>query len=215
MKINQILIADDHELILTSISNILIEKFSVRKDNIFMFTDPQQVLSSIEKKTFDLYILDLEFHKISGFDLIEAIREKDKEAKIIVCTMHQEIWNVNRLLEMNVNGIILKNSTNNCLVQAVDSVSKGQFFLCPNFKEIKTKSQAYRRKGHKINILTKREQEVLQYIVEGYKSKDIADQLGISENAVENHRKNLFLKLDVDNVIKLVRAAIDYRLVEI
>lgn len=214
MSFNNILIADDHELILTSICNILTEEFSIDRDCISMFTTSEQVLDNLRKKDYDLYILDLEFNKISGFDLIRAIREKNKKAKIIVCTMHQEIWNVNRLLEMDINGLVLKKSANLHLKRAIEHVSKDQYFLCPKFKEIKEKSQAYQRKA-KISSLTEREKEVLQYIADGYKSSEIGKALGISENAVEGHRKNLFLKLDVSNAVQLVRKAIYYQLIDI
>lgn len=214
MQIERVLIADDHELILTSISKILIEKFLIKHENLGMFTTPEQALESVKKVDYDLYILDLEYRKISGFDLIKEIRKINKEAKIIVCTMHQEIWNINRLLDMKVNGVILKTSANIYLEQAIDSVSKGETFLCPNFKEIKEKSQAYRKKKE-ITPLTERELEILHYIADGYKSREIGQQLGISENAVENHRKSLFLKLDVNNVVQLVRKAIFYRIIEL
>lgn len=214
MQIERVLIADDHELILTSISKILIEKFLIKHENLGMFTTPEQALESVKKVDYDLYILDLEYRKISGFDLIKEIRKINKEAKIIVCTMHQEIWNINRLLDMKVNGVILKTSANIYLEQAIDSVSKGETFLCPNFKEIKEKSQTYRKKKE-ITPLTERELEILHYIADGYKSREIGQQLGISENAVENHRKSLFLKLDVNNVVQLVRKAIFYRIIEL
>ena len=214
MSFNNILIADDHELILTSICNILVEEFLIERECISMFTTSEQALDSIKKTDYDLYILDLEFHKISGFDLIKAIREKNEEARIIICTMHQEIWNVNRLLEMDINGLVLKKSANVYLKQAIEHVSKDEHFLCPKFKEIKEKSQAYRRKAL-ISPLTEREKEVLQYIADGHKSWEIGKILGISENAVEGHRKNLFLKLDVSNAVQLVRKAIYYQLIDV
>ncbi|NDW08655.1 response regulator transcription factor [Dysgonomonas sp. 520] len=214
LKLKRVLIADDHELILTGISDILVNRFSLKRENLLLFTNPELVLNTIKDTGFDLYILDLEFQNISGFDLIKSIRKIDKNSNIIVCTMHQEVWNVNRLLEMNINGIVLKNTANIHLEHAIEAVCNGQKFLCPKFKDIKAKSQLY-KKGRKVGLFTKREQEVLRYIVDGYTSKEIALKLEISENAIEGHRKNLFMKLDVSNVMQLVRVAICYRLVEI
>lgn len=210
----KVLVADDHELILTSICSILVNKFSINSDNISVFTSSGQVLDEIKNTKYDLYILDLEFQGLSGFDLIQSIREKDCAARIIICTMHQEVWNINRLLEADVNGVILKNSANIYLEQAINCVTKGGKFLCPKFKEIQYKSQAYKNKIKK-HVLTDREKEVLKLVVDGYSSKEIATLLDISENGVEKHRKNLFLKLDVENVVQLVRVAIYHRLIEI
>lgn len=213
MGVNKVLVADDHELILSSICNILVNKMKIDEENIDTFTSAEQALCAVNRTDYDLYILDLEFQKLSGFDLIDRIREKEHHAKIVVCTMHREVWNVNRLLEKNVNGIILKNSANIYLEQAIESVSKGVQFLCPMFKEVKYKSQVYRNKVKK-STLTEREKDVLGLVVLGLSSKAIAAELEISENAVEKYRKNLFLKLDVENVVQLVRVAIYYRLVE-
>ena len=106
MKIDKILVADDHELILFSIRSILSSRFEIKDENIATFTTSEQVLSTVKNTLYDLYILDLELRKLSGFDLIRSIREINKNARIIICTMHQEIWNVNRLLEMDIDGII-------------------------------------------------------------------------------------------------------------
>jgi len=208
----RILIADDHELILSSIKNILIEKFFLSDRDITVYTDPEQVLTILGSTDYDLFILDLEFGKISGFDLIKAIRKKEPESRIIICTMHQEIWNIKRLLDLNLNGIVLKKSANIYIEKAVKAVMNGETYLCPKFQEIKIKSNSFRKK---INPPTSRELEVLKHIVEGLTSKEIAGKLQISENAVEGHRKNLFLKLNASNVAQLVRNAITYRLVEI
>jgi DNA-binding NarL/FixJ family response regulator len=214
MNTCKVLVADDHELILTSIRSILVNKFSINSDNISVFTSSGQVLDEIKNVKYDLYILDLEFQELSGFDLIQSIREKDCDARIIICTMHQEVWNINRLLDADVDGVILKNSANMYLEQAINCVTRGGKFLCPRFKEIQYKSQAYKNKIKK-HVLTDREKEVLKLVVNGHSSKEIATLLDISENGVEKHRKNLFLKLDVENVVQLVRVAIYHRLIEI
>lgn len=214
MNSYKVLVADDHELILNSICAILIHKLEMNSDNIDSFLSSEHALRAIKNTIYDLYIVDLGFQKISGFDLIQSIRDTRKDAKIIVCTMHQEIWNVNRLIDLDVDGIILKNSANIYLEQAVMRVARGEKFLCPKFKEIKYASLPYKIKA-KNYILTEREKEVLRLIVDGCSSKEIASRLDISENGVEKHRKNLFVKLDVVNVAQLVRVAICNRLVEI
>jgi Response regulator containing a CheY-like receiver domain and an HTH DNA-binding domain len=210
--IMKVLIADDHELILSSIRNILMEKLSLSESDISAYTNVEQALTALGSVNYDLYILDLEFDKISGFDLIKTIREQIPESRIIICTMHQEIWTIKRLLDLNLNGIVLKKSANLYMEKAIKAVMNGETFLCPKFQEIRIKSNSFRKK---ISPPTSRETQVLNHIVEGLTSKEIADKLHITENAVEGHRKNLFLKLNATNVAQLVRNAIIYRLVEI
>lgn len=213
MIIDSILIADDHELIMMGTCAILQESFNIGE--VVMFTDPDEVVNVVNDRHFDLYILDLEFKEVSGFNLVKNIRRKHTDAKIIINTMHEEIWNVNQLLELNVNGIILKKSSKEYLVEAVHAVMQGKQFLCPRFEELKEKCSDYKKRLRTKNSrLTKTEANVLKYIVEGNTSKSIAEALHVSEDTIEVHRKNLFIKLEAKNVAHLVSIAIRQRLVE-
>lgn len=64
----------------------------------------------IERRDYDIYILDVSIPDMSGFELIAKIREMNDQAKIIVNTMHEEIWMANRLVQCGVNAVILKSS---------------------------------------------------------------------------------------------------------
>lgn len=211
--IEKILIADDHELIMMGTSTILRESFDIGE--IVMLTSPEEVINLVNTRNFDVYILDLEFKESSGFNLVKQIRKKHADARIIINTMHEEIWNVNQLLELNVNGIILKRSSREHLTQAVVVAMQNKQFLCPRFEELKGKCPDYKQKLRtKNSCLTKTETRVLKYIVEGHTSKSIADTMHVSEDTIEVHRKNLFIKLEAKNVAHLVSIAIRQRLVE-
>lgn len=213
IKINKILVADDHELVIKGICSILNERFSV--NDITVFTNPEKILSEVEKQSFDLYILDLEFQEMLGFELISQIRKIQHNAKIIVVTMHDEIWNVKHLLALNVNGIVLKKSSGDYLEEAINTVMDNKQFLCPKFLELKNRNSAYIRNIKKENSRpSQSELSVLKYVAKGYSSKEIAKILNVTENTIEAHRKNLFLKLDARNVAHLVSIAIRRHLIE-
>jgi len=212
MRINSVLIADDHELVLTGVSKILNDRFSI--DEICMFTQPQDVISIIKKRPFDLYILDIEMGEVSGFDLIEIIQNRYPNARILICTMHEEIWYINRLLTSKVKGVLLKRSSWEMLEQAVITVMEGKQFLCPRFLQIKEIQESQKQAQKKNYQLTPTERTVLKHIVDGYKSKEIADLLFVTEDTIEGHRKNLFAKLGTRNVAQLVAAAIRLHLVD-
>ena len=212
LHIGSILIADDHELILAGIHHILIQSFSI--DEISMFTTSKEVLSSIEEKSFELYILDIEMGDVSGFELIRQIRKKNMGAKILICTMHEEVWYVNQLLDMDVTGIMLKKSTLEHLKHAVTAVMSNEKYLCPRFQKISKSLVPKTRFKSKNYQLTPTERIVLKYIVEGYKSREIAEAMFVTEDAIEAHRKNLFLKLNARNVAQLVSIAIRQHLVD-
>jgi DNA-binding NarL/FixJ family response regulator len=213
MKIGKVLIADDHELVIDGIRNLLHESFII--EDIITFTEPEKILNEIKKERFDLYILDLEFKEMSGFALIESIREDHPESRIIVVTMHEEIWNINYLLKLKVDGIVLKKESRKYLNEAIVSVMSNNSFLCPRFEKLCRRSVVGKRLNKTKNSRpTQSELNVLKYIVEGYSSKEIAIYLSVTEDTIEAHRKNLFIKLDARNVAHLVSIAIRQRLVE-
>ena len=213
MKIGKILIADDHELVIDGIRNLLHENFII--DDIRTFTESENILDAVKKETFDLYILDLEFKGMSGFELIESIRKEDPYARIIVVTMHEEIWNINHLLKLKVDGIVLKKESREYLCKAVVSVMNNNHFLCPRFDKLSRRSTVIKILNKTKNSRpTQSELSVLKYIAEGYSSKEIAACLSVTEDTIEAHRKNLFVKLEAKNVAHLASIAIRQRLVE-
>lgn len=213
LTMKSVLVADDHELIIKGICNTLNEQFCI--DHIATFTDPGEIADIVKEQSFDLYILDLEFQKMSGFDLIKQIRKKYSDAKIIVVTMHDEIWNVNHLFELEVNGIILKKASSTYLVKAIETVMDNRQFLCPKFEKLKERNTAYKkRKKSKGSQPSQSELAVLKYIADGHTSKQIATTLCVTEDTIEAHRKSLFVKLEARNVAHLVSIAIRQRLIE-
>lgn len=213
-RIGKVLVADDHELVIKGICDILNEKFTIA--HITVFTEPEKVVDEIQRGPFDLYILDIEYEGMSGFDLISRIRERYTDARIIVITMHDELWNIKQLLALNVNGILLKRSSGSYLEEAVRTVMNNELYLCPLSARIKKRNAVYIKKIKNRNSTPSRaELAVLKYIVKGNSSKEISEVLGVSENTIESHRKNLFVKLEAKNVAHLVSIAIREHLIEL
>lgn len=212
-----ILIIDDHEIIVSGVSNILQREFP--HASITTSSTPQQTITEIDSCSFDLYIIDLEFEKMNGFDLINEIKRQEPSSKIIVYTSHNQIWTLNRLLDTEVNGIVLKCSEKDNLIEAVNEVLKNEMYICPKFREIEESGRTYkellRTRRNKSSPLTEMESTVLKYIVKGYQSSEIAEKISRSIHDVNFHRKNILLKLEARNVADLVAKAITMRLVEI
>lgn len=213
LKLKNVLIADDHELIIKGIHNILQDNFDI--EEIRTFTNPEEAAEELAVNHYELYILALEYQEMSGFDLIVSIRREHPSAKIIVITMYAEAWNAGQLLELNVNGIIHKKTSGDYLPKAVSTVLNGKQFLCPEFEELKAKSIAYKKLQKAKNTLpSQSELAVLKYIVDGYSSKQIAEILCVTEDTIEAHRKNLFVKLGAKNAPHLASIALRQHLLE-
>jgi len=203
----KILVADDHEGILYFVSKYILQHFTDAR--ISEFRNGNSVLQDMERNSYDIYILDIELKDILGFDLIRSIRKKYKEAKVIVYSMHDEIWFINELKQINVNGIVLKSSPIECLRDAIIQVYEGGQYFCGHFTEMKN---PYNLDNPNADLLmenfSEKDMEILQLIAEGYTTKEIASKMGWSEETVKSYRKDRLLKrFNVKNPASLVARA--------
>lgn len=192
-------VVDDHEVVLEGFKSFMLEN-GIK--HVETFTKGTDLLNRIPACHFDIFIVDVELPDIEASQLIDHIREYQPSAKIIINTMHEEMWVVNKMTEKHVDGVIYKSVHLEQLLKAIVTVHEGFQYFCPKFRKSQSEIQL------KKNILTNREMEVLIELARGYSTKEIARLLFISENTVENHRKNLFRKLQAKNVATLLINAI-------
>ncbi len=204
---SNILIVDDHPFIVEGLVH-LIESYPELKV-VATANTGGHVIEQMSENEIDLYILDINLPDISGFDLIEAIRKKDNSAPIIIHTMHEEIWYVNRMIAMGVNGIVLKSSATSQMMEAIKKVLEGNVYTCERFAKVKEKLQSQLDLNNRKTKPTRREMQVLELIADGLNTCEIADKLEITENTVETFRKRLIQKFSAKNSIDLVVMAIE------
>lgn len=203
----EVLAVDDHSLILEGICKVVNRMPEAVVVNAV--TTGEEALKLINARDYDIYILDVNLPDMSGFDLISRIRELNEHARIIINTMHEEIWIVNRLLKAGVNAILLKASATTELVHAVRAVLQGNSYACPRFVAIRKKLCNTSVGLLAKDIPTPREQEVLKAIAKGLNTREIAELLEISENTVETFRKRLINKFGAKNAVDLVLKGVE------
>lgn len=197
----QLLLVDDHPVILEGIKNI-IQSFR-EIDKIYTASTGEKALEQLSSHTINICIIDIELPDISGFDLIEQIRSLYPDIRIIIETMHNEIWSIRRMIESEADAIVLKQSDPDELHKAVCAVANGEKYYCRYVQQYQKDKQPGSDKD-----LSKRELEVLKYIAKGMKSNEIAEVLYISVNTVEFHRKQIMMKLYARNVSDMISKAI-------
>lgn len=214
-NINRVLVADDHPLITEQIKNILQQYYTI--NDLLVFNKSEDIINQINNE-IDLYILDLEFKNLSGFDLVKIIRRKNNGAKIIINTMHDQVWTISQLQQLDVNAIVLKSELKPSALLfrvAIDNVMDHLYYYSPSIVELQSRINKYRTGlKNKQSVLSNAELAVLKHIVEGHTSKEIGSLLHIAEDTVEGHRKNIFLKLEAKNVAHLVSITFRNRLLE-
>ena len=188
-------IVDDHEIVLEGFRSH-VERSGVGE--VAAFTTARQLLDNMEFRRYDVYIIDIELTDMDAPTLIDRIRAVQPDAKIIINTMHEELWVVSRMTDKQVDGVVYKSGQLSQLTDAIRAVMEGRQFYCTKFKRSQQRLQLQN------DLPTPRELQVLEAIARGLSTKEIAHSLYISENTVENHRKSLFRKLQAHNMADLI-----------
>lgn len=208
----RVLLVDDHDLVLQGLKRIL--EFAVPEIKmICRASSGKEALSLIDIQPFELFLLDVELPDITGIDLIASIRKKQPKARIMVNTMHEEIWFVRSLLQCNPDAILFKSIDSRQVIDAVHAVLQGKKYFCPYVERVRMQLRSQEKSCK--NELTLRELDVLKLLSEGKSTQEIARELCVSANTVDTHRRHLMEKLDARNVVDLVVIAISKGIIPI
>lgn len=208
----RILLVDDHDLVLQGLKRI-VECSLPEIKNVCTASSGQEALLLIASQRFNLFVLDMELPDISGMDIIVRIREKDPQARIIVNTMHEEIWFIKNFIQCSVDGILFKSIDSTKIAEAIRRVLDGETYYCPYAEHVR--AQMKRSDEGRREELTLRELDVLKRISEGKNTQEIAQELCVSTNTVDTHRRHLMYKLDARNVADLIMTAISKGIIPI
>jgi len=163
----------------------------------------------------DVVLMDIRMENMDGIKASRNIKKLYPETKILLLTMHDDENYIMEALEIGVEGYILKMSEMKKVIHAIKVINENETFFDPKIsKSISERSVVIEKKdrsnGFLQNLgLTSREIEVVDYIVNGYSSKQIAEELFISANTVYNHRRSIFYKLKINRASELIKIAIN------
>ena len=200
-KQQSILLVDDHDLVLQGLKRI-IESSLPEISVVCTANTGQEALAQIELMRFDAYMLDIELPDINGLELVKLIRAKHPDSRIIINTVHEEIWFIKDIMRHNINGVLFKSIDSEKVTDAIRQVIAGGTYYCRNAE------RARRKIGMRTGVLSSREIDVLKHISDGKSTSEIATELCLSVNTVETHRRHLLDKLGARNVADLVMTAV-------
>ncbi len=158
----------------------------------------------------EVVIMDVAMPELNGIDAIQQIKKRHSSIQILVLSMHSSPEHVFRAFRAGASGYLLKESAGRELKDAVRAVSGGRQYISNSIADIMAGSHIQRQIGHTtpLDRLSMREREVLQLVVEGSSSSEIAEALDISVKTVETYRNRLMQKLAISDVPGLVKFAI-------
>jgi len=178
--------------------------------------DGQSAVDEARRLEPDIALLDVLLPTVSGLTAVERITSLTRTRCLILSARHSCSL-VNQALRAGAAGYVLKSSTPRQLHDAIQAVGAGQYYLSPPVASHVV--NAATRPGDSVEsglgALTSREREVVKLIGEGYSTKEIASELGISQRTADGHRAHIMSKLSIHKLSGLVRFAIREGLVEL
>ena len=206
MKRIKVYLVDDHRMMLDMWNSLLSidNRFSV----VGISTDGRLALEEIKVKLPNVVLMDISMPGISGIDLTRTIKEKFPLTQVLAVSMHTNVLTIKQILSAGASGYMSKTSSFEEMVQAILSVYSGKHYIAEDIKNLIAEQMLGENEDNpvnRINSLTKRELEIISMIREGLSSHDISLKLFISQRTVEVHRYNIFKKLNVSNVVSMMK----------
>lgn len=210
----RIFIADDHPVFRAGLK-VLIEKDAQMKI-IGEANDGSEALEKVLQSEADIAVLDIDMPGSDGFEVAQKMRENDLPTEIIFLTMHKDEHFLNKALELNVKGYLIKESAVTDIISCIKNVAAGRVFISPAISGLLLKRARQTEKtkdaaGH-LESLTPTERRILALIAEYKTSREIADALFVSFRTIENHRANIARKLNIKGNHALIKYAVENRL---
>jgi DNA-binding NarL/FixJ family response regulator len=211
----RVLIVEDHAIIREGLRSL----FSSESDFEIVgeAQDGRDAIHCVEKLKPDLVLTDLSMPRMDGMDMVETIKKRQPQVKVIVLTVHRTEEYIQAALRAGADGYILKDANYSELITAVRSVLRGKHYLSPEISGHLIQGYLHGKKGSQRELsgetLSKREREILKLIAAGETNKQIADSLCISVKTVETHRYKIMNKLNVHNAAALISAAMERGLI--
>jgi DNA-binding NarL/FixJ family response regulator len=195
----RVFIVDDHYMVIEGIHSLLQNEKGIEWMGHAM--NASSCLAFLQKEQPDVIFMDISMPDKSGIELCKEVSMKYPTISIIgLSTFNQQSF-IQKMMDNGASGYVLKNATQEELLEAINAVMHGKTFL--SFEA----SQTLRKSDEAAVVLTRREKEVLELIAEGMTNNEIAQQLFISTGTVDTHRKNLLAKMEAKNTASLIRIA--------
>ena len=210
-KTTRILLADDHQVVRRGFGLIL--SAQPGWEIVGEAANGREAVELTERLQPDLVVMDVSMPELNGIEATRRIAEFAPRCRILALSMHRDAVYVREILRAGAHGYLLKDASDQDLVDAVRAVSNGQGYLSPAVSDA-VLSDYRKHVTDPIDLLTSREREVLQLIAEGKTNKEIAQDLYLSVYTVDSHRGRIMEKLNLHSAGELIRFAIRNGLIQ-
>ena len=211
----RVVLAEDHHLMRQGIHALLERAHDIQV--VGEAADGREAIELVQRLATDVLVMDIAMPRLDGIQATQKLRTLGLPTQVVILSMHSDETLVRQALRRGARGYLLKVSATEELLLAIRAAVRGEIYLSPAISASLLDelwiSQGDCDERRPLDLLTPREREVLQLIVEGHTNAAIAHELQVSVKTVEKHRGKLMAKLNVHEVAGLVCVAIRQGLV--
>lgn len=210
----QIVLADDHKIFRAGLKSLIDKESGL--EIVGQAQDGEDLLVLLRKVKCDLVVLDLSMPKLEGIAVLKILRRKYPKLKVLILTMFKDFEHFRHAMASGASGYVLKDDAFEQLVRAIKTVMQNKQYVSKSVVSLErgqlicSQNEIF---SPSLEILTKREKEILKGVALGQANKNIAASLKISIRTVEAHRGHLTRKLGIKTTADLVKYALSKRII--
>lgn len=208
----RIVLADDHKILRAGLKNLIEQTEDLAV--VAEANNGRELLEKLESANADLVILDISMPEVNGLKALEEIKKDRPQIPILLLTMHKEREYFRKAMRLGIDGYILKDDVYEKLISAIREIQQGRKSISSEMLSFFMDDYAVIQESElSLELLTRREREVLRLVAQGMTNREVAAELEISVRTVEAHRARIMEKLQITSVAGLVKYALEKGLV--
>jgi DNA-binding NarL/FixJ family response regulator len=219
----RVVLADDHPIVRDGLKKML--KFESDIEVVGEATDGREALEQVQMHEPDVLLLDLRMPNLDGLGALQTLQHINRKTRVIILTASEDKNEFVQAMKLGCSGIVLKQTAPELIVKSIRKVNDGEIWLDshttaavmrqfathggePGSSSGSSSLPSSGAKSRERSPLSAREREIVSLVAQGYKNKEMAEKMFISEQTVKNHLHNIFDKLGVSDRLELALYAI-------
>jgi two-component system, NarL family, invasion response regulator UvrY len=203
----RILIADDHPVVRRGLKQLLLEQYPTA--SIGESGDAEHLIAQVMRQEWDVVICDMNMPGRSGFDALQQIKELFPKLPVLIMSMYPEEQYALRVLKAGASGYLGKESIDDDLIKAIETVRIGKKFITTSIAEKLANALDIETIRPQHESLSNREFDVFKQLTKGKSISEIATQLSLSSTTVSTYRARIMAKMNMHSIAELTRYALE------
>ena len=215
----KIVLVDNHQIVRDGIKALISDSSKIKI--IGEAKDSEDFINIIKTQRLDIVLLGISLPTMSSIEITEMIKADYPKIKILMLSTYTSEDFIFNALKAGIDGYLSKDSTGDELLLAINEINNGNEYFSKSISDTILKSyvnsakEGIKKTENKLKNLTKRENEILLYVLEGMNNPSIAVKLNKSRRTVETHKNSIMRKLDLNSIVDLVKYAVRNKIIEI